>query len=159
MKNVWTIATLGALLAGAPLGAAPKDVRGRLFKESKSELRTPILFDVTNEKDSFAKRDTAPSVSNIGTLVPDRVYLYYFPPEKRWLYLLTDGNGDFRREPMEFLRATSTIPGAKLGAKDPNQRYVLGEDGHWKISFMKEFYAYWVYSTPPRIKFIEFGDL
>ena len=150
---------LGALLASAPLLAAPKDVRGRLFSENKTGLRTPILFDVMNEKDSLAKRETAPPVSSIGALKPDRVYLYWFPPEKRWFYLLTDGNGDYRNEPMEFLRMTSTIPGAKLCAKDANQRYMLGEDGHWKITFQKEFYAFWIYSTPPRIKFVEFGTL
>lgn len=148
-----------AFLASAVASAAPKDVRGRLFSAKKTEDKLPILFDVSHEAESLKKRETSPAVSSVGSLLPNRVYLYWFPPEKRWFYLLTDGNGDFRREPMEFLRMTSTLPGSKLGAKDPNQRYMLGDDGHWKITFQKEFYAYWIYSTPPQIKFVEFGTL
>jgi hypothetical protein len=150
-----------ALAVGSalPTVAWGKDVRGRLVRGSDGGARAPILYDVTAEKETLAQRDRAPVVSRVGKLLPNRVYLYFYPPEQRWMYLLTDGNGDFRREPMEFLRATSTLPGSMLGAKDPNQRYQLGEDGRWKITFTKEFYAFWIYSTPPRIKFVEFGTL
>jgi len=150
---------LGALLAAPIAFAAPPGARGRLFSESKGGLKTPILFNLAEEKETLAQRAKAPDVSQISGLLPDRVYLYFFPPEKRWMFILTDGNGDFRHEPMEFLRSTSTLPGVKLGAKDPDQRYQLGDDGRWKLTFKKEFYAFWVYSTPPRIKFIEFGAL
>lgn len=117
-----------------------------------------VLMEVEKQREVYASRVDATPVK-LEQLLPSRVYLYYLPKEQRWHLVLTDSYGKLKMNPMEFLRASSIVPGSSLGAKNPTQNYILGHDKIWLPTFKKERYEFWVNSTPPLAKYVEFEPM
>ncbi len=117
-----------------------------------------ILMEVEKQREIYALRPKATQIS-ASSFLPNRVYLYYLPKEQRWHQVLTDGYGKLNLNPLEVLRASTTLPGSSVGAKNPSQRYMLGHDKLWLPTFKKERYEFWVTSNPPLAKYVEFEPL
>ena len=157
--------TLLALLVITATGE-PKDtqVRNRLIpnKEVKAQRR-PILFEIERQEEILKMLDAvAPTTEEGPSLLPNRVYLVYSEEEKRWLWELTDFEGQFAI-PAEALRTLSVLPGAIVGAKNSTLRYGLNlNKAHWVQTFQPEQQFFWVYSVPPeppKIKTVVYKSL
>ncbi len=117
-----------------------------------------LLMEADRQREIYEQRKNALPI-NLSSLRANRVYLYFLPRENRWYQVVTDSYGKLKTNPMEYLRAATVLPGSFLGAKNPFQNYFLGRDRLWTPTFKKEHYEFWVDSTPPLAKYVDFDPM
>ncbi len=117
-----------------------------------------VLLEADRQVDVWASRAKAEPIK-VSQLLPNRVYLYYVPRDQRWHQVITDSYGKLKRSPMEYLRASTVVPGSFLGAKNAAMRYILGRDKIWLPTSRPERYEFWVESSPPLAKYVEYEPM
>lgn len=66
-------------------------------------------------------------------LLPNRVYMKYHKPLKRWVFVKSTALGRLP-SPIELIRAGSVVNGHMIGAKRPFTKYELTKKGDWITS-------------------------
>lgn len=159
-RHAWILVGLAGLVSP---GAPSLDVQSRLLAPRSSTSKSGRLPDVLVEADRQAEiLDSRKALSPIDghqKRLSHRVYLHYFVPETKWLYVLTDFEGQYPTSPPEFLRVGSVLSGKLLGAKRPEQRYLLDRQGMWVPTFRPEAHYFIIHSGSPRIRQIEFATV
>lgn len=145
-------------LVGTALGEGSP--QARLLPTQKEKLTMPpVLFEVDRQDAILASLKITQPVKSLPKLLPNRVYLYFLESENRWIWILTDFEGKIP-EPLEGIRSSTVFPGKYLGAKNPQQKYLLNvEKAVWVPSFQSEQHYFWIYPTetnPSRIRIVTF---
>lgn len=140
-----------------------------LFAQTKSAPGKRLFDSLENRKNSQVQRSAVslydfenhkPADILAGQpLLPQRVYLAPNPDAGGSpSYVLTQFDGALP-QPLEFIRDGSVLSGARLGAKNLEQNYVLTKEGTWVPTPQLEHYYFWVLTTPRLIKVVVWRNL
>lgn len=158
MKQVTAILFVTGCLCTFSISHAKNAVQNRLLKATGPTKASfpPLLFNINNQPDIlFKKKKEVKRTKYFPKFLSKRVYLVFDEKNKKWIYVLTDFEGQLP-EPLEAFRNLTVLPGKYLGAKNPKYRYQLTAQGIWVRTFQQQQQYLWVYGSPPKIKAVTF---